>query len=57
MFPWRSVDARIHPDLVGTEKIKTPDRSRWSEALMCHWWRVKGSNLRSFRDGFTEETV
>ncbi|KAB1946493.1 hypothetical protein F8271_06560 [Micromonospora sp. ALFpr18c] len=23
---------------------------------VCTWWRVKDSNLRSFRDGFTERT-
>jgi len=30
---------------------KAPDRRlRWSGASFCTWWRVKDSNLRSFRD-------
>ena len=29
-------------------------RFRWSEALSRTWWQVKDSNLRSFRDGFTD---
>src|SRR4051794_9271463 len=34
--------------------MKAPDRhSCWSGALRTCWWRVKDSNLRSFRDGFT----
>src|SRR5450759_4943397 len=30
-------------------------RFRRSEALSRTWWQVKDSNLRSFRDGFTDQ--
>jgi hypothetical protein len=32
-------------------------RFRSSEALWCTWWQVKDSNLRSFRDGFTDHRL
>ena len=49
-------DGRRRPDSAGLGRIERRRPltcSRWSGAVRAAWWRVKDSNLRSFRDGFT----
>ena len=42
----------------GRDDRRASDRRfRWSEALLCTWWQVKDSNLRSSRDGFTVRAI
>jgi hypothetical protein len=38
-------------------KKASEPRFRRSEALSHTWWQVKDSNLRSFRDGFTDQRL
>jgi hypothetical protein len=52
-------DGRLsHPSLdTPTRYMRraSDQRFRWSEALLSTQWQVKDSNLRSFRDGFTDQ--
>jgi hypothetical protein len=42
---------------IGYTKRASEPRFRRSEALSRTWWQVKDSNLRSFRDGFTDHRL
>ena len=41
----------------GYEQRAPDSRFRRSDAPSCTWWQVKDSNLRSFRDGFTDRRM
>jgi hypothetical protein len=49
------VDGRFQPITAGNHERAPDPRFRRSRALSRTWWQVKDSNLRSFRDGFTDQ--
>ena len=52
--PRTAVDRRTEADAAGQARGAPDRRFRWSGAPLSTWWQVKDSNLRSFRDGFTD---
>src|SRR5689334_20149204 len=53
MFPWMAVEARIQLDSAGPDEKRPRSAFPQLSGPFDCLWRVKDSNLRSFRDGFT----
>jgi len=54
---WRSPKRCRFDTPTGYTTRTSEPRFRRSEALSSTWWQVKDSNLRSFRDGFTDHRL